>query len=67
MIFGLIFIDKKNFIEVKIEIYYQTIEVIMECKSNCDVLRKFIWPNITILEKMAIEGLLIICTNRNVQ
>ena len=67
MMVGLIFIYKKDFLKVKMEIYYQTIGVIKKCKSKCHVLHKVIWPNIKALEKMAIKGLLIMYLDGNVQ
>ncbi len=41
--------------------------VITKCKSKCHILRKVIWLNITALEKAAIEDLLMMCADRNVQ
>lgn len=67
MIVGLIPIHKRDFLKIKIEIYYQTMRVIIKCKSNCHIMRIVIWPNITALEKAEIEGLLMMCAHKNVQ
>lgn len=73
MMVGLIFIYRENLFNMKIEIYYQTIEVITKNKcSKRRLLNKFPdlqfknQPNITILESIAIENLLIICANKNI-
>ncbi len=42
MMVGLILVDKGDFLEVKIEIYNQTMGVITKCKCKCHVLRKII-------------------------
>lgn len=65
MIVDLIFIHKKKFSKVKIKIYYQTMEVITKYNANCTVLEKTIQPNIIVLEKTAVKGLLIMCKNKN--
>lgn len=57
MMVSLIFINKKEFFEVKIERYHQTIGVITKCKSHCIVLQKIIRPNV---EKVAGEESLLI-------
>ena len=64
---GLILIYKEDFFKVKIEIYYQTIRIITKCKSKCHILHKVIQPNITALEKAAIESLLMMYANENMQ
>ena len=42
IIVSLIFIYKKDSLKVKMEIYYQTIEVIIKYKLKCHVLHKVI-------------------------
>ena len=42
MMVGLIPIHKRDSLEVKIEIYHQTMGVITKCKSKCHILRKVI-------------------------
>ncbi len=67
MIVGLIPIHKRDSLEVKMEIYHQTMGVITRCKSKCHILHKMIWLNVTALEKAAIKSLLMMCTDRNVR
>ena len=42
IIVDLISIYKKDFLEVKMEIYHRTMRVITKCKSKCHVLYKVI-------------------------
>lgn len=59
MIVSLICIYKIDFFEIKVEIYYQIIGVIIKSKLKSHILDKIIWINITGLEKAAIKNLLI--------
>lgn len=70
---SLIFIYKEDLFNIKIEIYYQTMGVIIKSRcSNRYSLDKFPdlrfknRPNIIVLESIAVEDLLIICVNRNI-
>lgn len=67
MIIGLILIYKKFFFKIIMKIYHQIIKLIIKCKFNYHVLYKVIWPKITMLEKVIIKDLLIICANGNMQ
>ena len=67
MMVGLIPIHKRDSLEGKMEIYHQTMGVITKYKSKCHVLHKAIWPNVTALEKAAIDGLLMMCADGNMR
>lgn len=49
------------------EIYHQIMGLITKHKSNCYILYKVILLNIIVLEKAAIEGLLMMCIDQNMQ
>lgn len=66
IIVGLIPIYKNDFLDVKIKIYYQTIGIITKNKSKYPVLQIVAWPDIMALEKVTVEGMLIIYVNRNI-
>lgn len=55
-----------NFLKVKIEIYHQTIRVIMKNKSKYLVRCTIVWPNKIALKKIVIKDMLIIYANKNI-
>lgn len=73
MIIGLICTYKRDLFNLKLEIYYQTVEVITKnkCSNRC-LLDKFPslyfenWTDIIISESAVVMSLLIMCANKNV-
>lgn len=62
----LIFIYQKAFFEFKIEIYHQTMGIII--KSMLKYLLLYILDKLkTALEKVVVEGIMMICTDKKVE
>lgn len=73
MIVGLIFIYKKHLFNVKIEIYYQIIRLIIKNKyNNSHLFDQFLdfsfknWINIIALERMVVKNWLKIFVDKNI-
>lgn len=65
MMIRLIFIHKKDFLEVKIGIYHQTIKVITKDMFKSLLLCILVWLEIA-LKKPVVEGILKICIDKSV-
>lgn len=66
MIIGFISIYKENILEVKIEIYYQSMGVITKNMFKFLLLHIVVWLRI-VSENAVIKNVLMICINRSIQ